>query len=230
MEGGRGYLEKISRYLKQAVAFFRDGLFPDFCAGCGKEGEVVCAACWQRIPFVTQPRMVDGLTIWSVADFHDQAVRGAVHALKYTQRAEAGALVRQALARWSGVGAIHELPLPAGTHWHLIPIPMHAKRQRERGANQAETLATLLASIGWGSVDPVLLRTRHTKSQTTLDRAGRQQNIKGAFALHGTVDPNASYLIIDDVTTTGATLKEAADTLRHAGATQVSAWTFAVDL
>lgn len=214
---------EIIFWIKRALAFVHDGLFPDYCAGCGKEGHMACVDCWGRIPFVPKARQADDLAAWSVADFHDPTVRGVVHALKYGQRAEAVGLIRQAISRWPLAGTL------SATSWRLVPVPMHARRKRERGANQAETLAQVLSDLGWGRVDDVLVRVRHTKSQTKLDRAGRLQNVKGAFAVRSGVDPHASYLVIDDVTTTGASLKEAANVLRASGATRVAAWTFAAD-
>lgn len=209
----------LARFRKSAL----DALFPDFCGGCGREGTVACLDCWRAIPLVTEAQRLDALAVWSVTRFQDSAVRMVVHALKYGRRPEAAALVHETLERWPGLGALGATP------WTIVPVPMHAARLRRRGANQAATLAALLAGRGLGRVAQPLVRVRKTATQTALDRAARATNVAGAFAVSGAVDPAAAYLLVDDVVTTGATLTAAAQALRAAGARPPTAWTFAAD-
>jgi ComF family protein len=101
-----------------------------------------------------------------------------------------------------------------------VPIPLHRRRERDRGYNQA----TLLASRLGLSLDINLLRrARPTPSQTGLSRYQRRINVRGAFECRGPVRGN--FLIVDDVLTTGATIGEAARALRRAGATRVEVLT-----
>ena len=100
----------------------------------------------------------------------------------------------------------------------LVPIPLSTGRKRERGYNQVEEV---LKHVSRNTDVHLLVRTEETLPQTSLSRKERLQNVVGAFGVVGTIDPHALYVVIDDVTTTGATLQEACETLRRAGATEV---------
>lgn len=110
----------------------------------------------------------------------------------------------------------------------LVPVPIHKKRQRKRGFNQAEVLAKHLSKICGIPVLNALVRTKNTASQTKLTRQERKENILDAFALvegtEGKIKKRA-FILIDDVCTTGATLEECARVLKAAGAREVLALT-----
>ncbi len=120
------------------------------------------------------------------------------------------------------------LALEALRHWDgwrgvelTIPVPLHAQRLRRRGYNQALELARPLARGRRLPLAPQgLLRIRDTAPQTALSGDARRRNLRGAFAANG-VPQGAGVLLIDDVFTTGATLREAAATLQRAGAARV---------
>jgi len=108
----------------------------------------------------------------------------------------------------------------------LVPVPLHAARKFDRGYNQADRIARFLAKHVAGCRAEFLLRKQHeTISQTRLGRQERRKNVAGAFIVAAgmSVDPNARYVVIDDVLTTGATLHACALTLRKAGAGLVDA-------
>jgi ComF family protein len=114
----------------------------------------------------------------------------------------------------------------------LVPVPLHARRMRERGYNQSELLAEVfLSSLAQGeaSVEPVLRRVVDTASQTTFDRRSRRQRMKNAFAAQkgAAITPEKRYVLVDDVFTTGSTLNAAAHALRQAGALKIDVITFA---
>lgn len=108
----------------------------------------------------------------------------------------------------------------------LVPVPLHPRRLRERGYNQALELARpLAAALGIPLRRDVLARVRDTPAQTGLDAAARRRNLRGAFvAIDGLPDHVA---LLDDVMTTGATLRECARVLRRAGVVRVDVWTLA---
>ncbi len=111
----------------------------------------------------------------------------------------------------------------------LVPVPLHPRRRRRRGFNQSEELArAVLKRIGGGRMEPLLVRPRHTRTQTRLRRGERQANMLGAFRLRrGQLsDPDARYVLLDDVFTTGATLNACARVLKAAGAKKVDIVTF----
>lgn len=104
----------------------------------------------------------------------------------------------------------------------LIPVPLHKKRQRWRGFNQAEALAYYIAEHFNLEVDKSgLQRVRHTRAQAKLGEEERKKNITGSFIWQGEELNNRSIIIIDDVVTTGATLEECAQALKQAGAREV---------
>lgn len=105
----------------------------------------------------------------------------------------------------------------------LCPIPLHPLRERERGYNQSLLIAQELAQASGCAVQSLLQRVKFTETQTRLDRAQRQANMRAAFAIapKETVDPTQRYILVDDVFTTGSTLNSAAKELRQAGAENV---------
>ena len=108
----------------------------------------------------------------------------------------------------------------------LVPVPLHPSRRRARGFNQAADLARHLGL----PVCNALARIRETRTQTELPAAARHRNVSGAFSLasraRGRV-PERVLVLVDDVSTTGATLEACALVLKEAGATEVRALTAA---
>ena len=179
------------------------------CARCGQPafGELECRLCaaWPA-----------GLTRVRSAVWLRGSARHAVHLLKY----EGWWRVAEALAE-----AMRALE-PLTGRVCLIPIPLGARRLRERGYNQSERLAGAIAERVDGVVRADLLRrTRDTRTQTALTPEAREANVAGAFEAIGR--PPACVVLVDDVFTTGATLCAAAIALRAAGAERVEAVTFA---
>ena len=105
----------------------------------------------------------------------------------------------------------------------LVPVPLHPTKLRERGFNQSEQIAKMLVRCTGGnaSIENLLVRKYYTKSQTCMNRTKRSQNVKNAFALvpDTVLDSKKSYILVDDVFTTGSTLNACAQVLRKAGAT-----------
>jgi ComF family protein len=112
----------------------------------------------------------------------------------------------------------------------LVPVPLHPRKRRERGYNQAELLAEAVvrATDGTVRVEKLLRRVVDTVTQTAFDRRERAANLKNAFALASgaALNPALRYILIDDVFTTGSTLNSCAHTLRRAGALNLGVVTF----
>lgn len=140
-----------------------------------------------------------------------------IHDLKYAEMpvvgVELGKHVAVALA-----ALLHEVPDAA-----LVPVPLHPTKLRERGYNQSEYIARGIQMLtGLPVVTNLLRRRRYTESQTQLDREGRRSNVSGAFELKKNARcESGSFLVVDDVITTGATIMECARVLRDHGATHV---------
>ena len=112
----------------------------------------------------------------------------------------------------------------------VVPVPLHARKFRDRGYNQAALLATALATAAGGKtrIEPLLQRVVDTTTQTAFDRRTRMANLKNAFALvpGPALNPALHYILVDDVFTTGSTLNSCARTLRRAGALSLDVVTF----
>ena len=110
----------------------------------------------------------------------------------------------------------------------VVPGPLHPRRERERGYNQALLLASALCKLtGWPLRARVLRRTRYTSQQTRLSANQRRDNVRGAFAPAGENLEGQHLLLVDDVMTTGATVSECAKVLKKSGASRVSVLTLA---
>ena len=112
----------------------------------------------------------------------------------------------------------------------LVPVPLHPRKARERGYNQAILLAEALAVAAGGAtrVEPLLERMLDTQTQTAFDRRTRMANLKNAFALvrRAALNQAHHYILVDDVFTTGSTLNSCARALRRAGALRLDVVTF----
>lgn len=147
-----------------------------------------------------------------------------LHAFKYRGRISAG----KALAGWMA-GMLPRFPEISGAD-AVVPVPLHPKRLRERGFNQASLLALETAAIYSKPVEEILQRTRDTLPQWRLTRSRRSENLREAFEVRcGARLDGKSFLLVDDVYTTGATLESCAQTLKAAGAARICAYVLARD-
>jgi ComF family protein len=187
---------------------------PPLCATCGypyfgsMDENAGCEHCAALRPVYREGR---------TATLLRGPMRRLVHAIKYENAVHALGDVR-AVVRANP----HFRDFLAGAV--LVPVPLHARKRRERGYNQAEWIARCFAAEARGAVvRSLLIRRIDTATQTRLDRAGRAANLKNAFALAegAPVEPAARYVLVDDVFTTGATLDACAAALRAAGVTRV---------
>ncbi len=201
---------------------------------------VVCAACWTSIVPIAPP-ICDGcgdpLRSWRVLTIarcarcrqpgrilgrmraigpYDGTLRAVIHALKYDGRRSVAAGLAALLER-RGTAVLDGADL-------VVPVPLHRARQRRRGFNQAEAIARRLPL----PMARALVRVRDTPSQTGLSAGARRANVRGAFRV---VRParvrGAVVVLVDDVSTTGATLEACARALVAGGAREVRALTAA---
>ena len=143
-----------------------------------------------------------------------------VRSLKYGSVGLLAELMARDMAR---AGAV--LPLPSQTL--VVPAPMHPRRERKRGYNQAELLARAVARILDLPHAQALSKLRNTRQQARLDHAERARNLQGSIGVREDVRGRA-VLLVDDVYTTGATMRVCAQALLDAGATVVYGLTYAV--
>ena len=147
---------------------------------------------------------------------YDGSLRAILHAFKYDGcRSLSRGLGSHLAAASADILSVADI---------VVPVPLHHRKQRARGFNQARELAEELGM----PVFDVLKRTRSTPSQTGLAASERRENMGRAFALRRNVDvAGLRVVLVDDVSTTGATLEACAEVLRAGGASDVSAVTAA---
>lgn len=220
-----------------------DIIFPKKCLGCGRFGGYVCADCFANVEFVEAPicpicerQAVGGKThpgcqrMWGldglvVACKYKGVVRSAIQKVKYRWSFDIAEILVDFL-----VQSLWRFDFP--TYGVLVPIPLHIKRRRWRGFNQAESLAKSLGKSFGVEVFDILIRVRETKTQVGLKKKERKENVKDAFSISSKVGAmkvrGRDFILVDDVFTSGATMNEAASVLKRAGAKSV--WGMAVAL
>lgn len=211
-----------------------DLLVPPRCPGCGREGAVLCGTCRRPLqrrlheppgsPLGMPTAMPAGLVQVEWCATFSGPARAAIHALKYHGERRLVEPLAVALAdRWRRAAAGGDL---------LTWVPVHPSRCRERGFDQAESLARAMAPLVGVPVAACLERQRQTTAQHSLGQRERADNLAGVFtvpdALRGHV-ADRWVVVVDDVLTTGATLSGCATALQDAGAAAVSAMTVARD-
>ena len=203
----------ISRILTSITTI----LFPSYCFICKKEGGALCSTCLsQRKKVFDTPSP----SITSIYSYRDPYIKKIIHSIKYFHRKD---LIAPLVTELS-----HEILSHSPQPDVLVPIPMPYLRKVMRGYNHAEALAqciSLQTNIPVRS--EILIRARSKKRQvTTHSRRERLQNQHNAFTVQQNVE-GLHIILIDDVSTTGATLLEARRVLIEQGAASVSAYTIA---
>jgi ComF family protein len=195
------------------------------CAACARSLEAptrgaICAACWSAIVPTTPlgcgafPPLI---ALATAVGPYEGTLKDVVHALKYDPRRT---IARHLARRMRDAG--HEILSGADA---VVPVPLHRAREWTRGFNQARELGR---HLGLPVID-ALSRTRKTPPQADLPAAKRQANVRGAFSLSRTAGAldGLVVVLVDDVSTTGATLNACAAPLLDAGVKEVRALTAA---
>ncbi len=229
---------RVNRVARFAVDFF----MPVVCVHCEREGSLLCEECSGSLnppsralcqkcaepvskkgnlcgECVVLPPPLDRL---EPLYRYEGPARSAVHALKYRDI--------RGLAPHLGELMANTRFLQQARIDCVLPVPMHEKKLRKRGYNQATLLASHLAEkIGIPTIEDGLTKLRETPSQVELSRKDRLRSVRGAFEANYDFS-GAHVLLVDDVATTGSTLMNCAAALKRANARRVSALTFAKEM
>ena len=210
--------------LRRAASTLLDALLSPRCVACAEPASLadsLCAECLGGLP--PAPALC-------LATSGEGSISAAVAAFAYAEPVD-GLLLRYkfhadlAAGRALGGAALPALAVAARPD-ALVPVPLHRRRLRERGHDQA-----LLLARDWGRAlrlpvrAELLWRCRHTAPQTALDADARRRNVAEAFAVRGRLP--AHVALVDDVWTTGSTALAASQALLRAGAVRVDVWTLA---
>jgi ComF family protein len=241
-------------WLKALVNGAVDLLFPPHCIACQRFGAWLCTDCAKEIEIIRPPICsrcglpLEGKALVSrgsqrktatscslcrpdrsqmecilACAFHSGPLRTAIHQLKYEDLRALAAPLGQLMADgWAALS-----PDQDGVE-AIVPVPLHATRQRQRGYNQAALLARALGPhLHLPVVQDSLVRVKATIPQVGLDAHARWSNVQDAFQCVDRKLAGRRVLLVDDVFTTGSTLEAAAAALREGGASSVWAYTLA---
>ncbi|MFA5933822.1 MAG: phosphoribosyltransferase family protein [Candidatus Paceibacterota bacterium] len=201
-------------------------LFPDYCLGCRKKGELLCKSCLAHAPHSLEDAGgLKAANARAIFAYKNPAIKKALHFLKYNRARRIADIFGLYLYEEMIEEVAEELLLHGDNPLLVVPIPLYSKRLRERGFNQSELLARSFAKYNLEKliVEPsVLIKTRQTKNQMELKRRERLENLEGCFSIKSPETIHGHIIIlIDDIITTGATMREAKKVLLQSGARKV---------
>lgn len=228
---------KIRNLLISIQKTILDGLFPIRCLGCNEFDNWICANCHKNLPLlheqhcpicklhttnngeicpeclVKNKNIFDGIFVAS--HYNDRLIKKAIHYYKYRFVKDLSEPLALLLAQALQNSHVQTPDI-------IIPVPLHKRRFRWRGFNQAQELARNL-DLRIPIMNDILLRVRYTAPQVKVrNKSKRQENLTNAFAVYNSQKVRGkNILLIDDVVTTGATLSECASTLKDTGAKTV---------
>ncbi|MEI8360991.1 MAG: hypothetical protein WCG01_02590 [bacterium] len=211
-------------YIIKACLVARDVLFdlifPIRCQGCGDYGELLCAACLADYKSFLRVRKIEldvdeGLdAVYVVADFKHKMTQKLIKNYKYNLVRDIGDIFVLCLnEKLVDVVLFRQADL-------VTSVPLHPRRLRWRGFDQAAMLGSGFADFYRIKFLPILVRTRYTEPQARLGKLVRLTNISNCFSVNYEVEGTTIWLI-DDVVTSGATLSACAIALKLAGAKRV---------
>ena len=233
-----------------------DLVCPRCCASCrcelGADQDELCESCWEKLrhDLLAEACPTCGHQIGPYSLIHGRCHRCQQRRWDISQVARVGeydGVLRELILRYkfSGYGRLDRFlgellapvvsqKIPLEELDGFVPVPLHWRRYWKRGFNQAELLARQTAVFlkHRGKKIPVLsdlVRVRYTAAQGTLTWTAKHRNLRGAFAVRGDADLKGKHLcLIDDVSTSGNTLRMAAHALKQAGASRIWAAVLAV--
>lgn len=192
-------------------------LFPKFCVNCNKEGAYLCQDCFSLIPILKhQPEPL----LFCSASYNNFIVRKLINQFKYEP------FIKGLAKPLASLIIAHLLSLekfPDLRDFILVPVPLHKKKLKQRGFNQAEEIGKEVAGfLNLPLINNALIKIKRTPSQVGLEKEKRKQNVKGVFLCQKPkLVKNKKILLIDDVCTTGATFAECQQCLLAGGASVV---------
>ncbi len=212
----------LNNFLRRGVMLgiggkFLDLLYPPQCLGCDLwysfgNDNYLCAVCRDSIvsSSLILSRSIDDIVVFSGFRYTSKIVARVVRALKYEHIFAAADICGQWL-----VPIFQRFPSDKTV---FIPVPLHNSRLRERGFNQAELICR---AAGDAVETRLLVRSTKTTSQALLSEEDRHKNVFGVFSAVNTCDSEVNYVVVDDVVTSGSTLRDCARALRGAGAQKI---------
>lgn len=233
-------METLSYAFSKGVRNIINLFYPHLCVGCGSDlysaSSLLCYKCLNRLPvtnFHIYPENLVEKIFWGRLPIHavtslcyftkDSLVQQILHQLKYKGNKELGVVMGKIMGemllesqRFNSVNVV-------------VPLPLHPRKERMRGFNQARMLAEGICAVtGWPLIQSALIRRSYTETQTHRNRISRWENMKEKFEC---VAPELLHdqhvLLVDDVITTGATLESCGTEILKTAGTRLSIATMA---
>lgn len=208
---------------KKLVNFALDFFYPRVCFGCKKEGSYLCPDCKSTLDILEihqkyQTQYIEDL--YFALPYRQSLIKNLIRKFKYSP------FVKELSEPLSSLIIAHLQLLdnkPDFSNFVIIPLPLSKKRLRWRGFNQAEEIAKHLSKfLGIPLLSNALLKRKNTLPQVGLSLQQRRQNIKDVFfCKEPELIKGKNIILVDDLYTTGATLNEAAKTLKESGAKKI---------
>ncbi len=227
----------ISSFISNVVVTpFKEILYPPFCISCEirlkSDESRICSKCWNQFPTLersdssyvkTRERFQsEGIISDCLAPFSfekEGTLQRVIHFLKYEGFTSFGVRLGEEIGR--AILSTQEMKSAD----ILVPIPLHQLKRRERGYNQSDYICKGISLLTNIPVRPSLLkRVRYTQSQTKLNQVERSENVNGAFRINSSKNKilqGKTIILVDDVITTGATMRACAEELKQIGVAKI---------
>jgi competence protein ComFC len=194
--------------------------YPKRCNGCNRQGTALCETCLLSIPLAP---ILEKDTDFAVFDYGHPIIRQSLWQFKYHHDATAMRILTTLSVPYIETFIAEVLQSTTSQSIVLVPIPQHRKKAQQRGYNQSLLIAKWLARhIERSIVQELLIKTVPTLPQARIkSKSARKNNSINTMKAKVSVDPKVLYILIDDVTTTGATLNEARRALRQNGGKKI---------
>jgi len=207
---------KVPRLFSAAL----DVILPSVCANCGAEAfgaELLCSRCSGSIIVRKAPRKTGSRFLFSAGDYKDPAIRSLIKTMKYSGVWKAGYPLADLMLRHFEISGFRQM-LPKDGKIFIVPVPIHFLKKWKRGFNQSEILSDIIGQKLGAATVKALNRRGWTPPQSKIaDDKTRSLNITGCFSLSRRakdIPPKSMIILLDDVVTSGSTIKEAARALR----------------
>lgn len=231
--------------LGKLKAVFLDIFFPTRCVSCGKlspQNQALCDVCFSAIEIrsgfycpkcgnrLPEAKSIchktEKFILAAATSYQIDAVRELIHAFKYNGLKIAARTLEELIKKYLQKVDLREV---TNQSWLVLPVPLHPKKERERGFNQAASIAEILSREFKVPVSRALVRIKNSPPQVQMKNyEERTKNLEGSFMLAVSENvKNKNIILVDDVFTSGATMREAVRVLKNGGARKIIAFVIA---
>ncbi len=242
-------ISKVQKTTSFVIEHLLETLLPKICVQCEKEGKYLCEVCLDSLNCISyigicilcnnalskkesktfgsncsackKSTCIDGVLV--PYQYKSQSIEKSMRALKYRGVREIADILGKAWCDYyeSIPYIFRPIQITDEKNVEVIPMPLHKSKELSRGFNQAELIAkNIVKNTGWIINKTLAKRIKRTATQTKLTKPERRYNLKDAFYIKGNVK-NITYIIVDDVITSGTSVRSLAKDLKNKGAKHI---------